>query len=82
MGSADFRIIPHRVLEAASPTKPDLYRYVISYVTSSPPRYVALDDDSRAFLVPHEDLATRFSSAEVAERRLAQAIEKDELQRV
>jgi hypothetical protein len=82
MGSADFRIIPHRVLEAASPTQPDLYRYLISYVTSNPPRYLALDDDARAFLVINENLATRFPSAEVAQSRLTQAIELDELQKV
>ncbi|MDB5392094.1 MAG: hypothetical protein JWM11_7740 [Planctomycetaceae bacterium] len=82
MGSSDFRIIPHPVLDAVPPNDRDLLRYLITYVSSNPPRYIALDADSRAYLVTDEKLATRFPSSEAAHARLTQVIEREEIQEV
>lgn len=79
MGSADFRIIPHRVLEAAKPGVEDLVRYVIAYVSSSQPRYLMLDDHSQPSLVTDEKMATRFPTSDAAHQRLQQLIERREL---
>lgn len=80
MGSSGFRIIPHEVAKAANPAHPDLFRYIITYATTSQPKYAALDHDGHLILIDDEKEAVRFGSIAGAQKRLDLAIATGELQ--
>lgn len=73
MGSAAFRIIPHEVAVSRDGTKPDLYRYIVAYTSSQPPRFVASAADGALILTQDEKRALRFATAEDAEEVLSRA---------
>ncbi|MDB5339592.1 MAG: hypothetical protein JWN70_5211 [Planctomycetaceae bacterium] len=80
MDSSDFRIIPHEVAKAANPAVPDLYRYIITYATTSQPKFIALDNEGQLMLVDDEKDAVRFGSIAGAQKRLNVGIAAGELQ--
>jgi len=70
MGSADYRIISQKVAESATPDKPDLWRYLITYTSTGQPQYLAQDDRENLFLTTDEKLAIRFPTSESAQSAL------------